>query len=68
MFDIDSIFVDVSFLMIGSELFFAISFHKDVFVTRCDGDIVVEFFDFFVCEFMEEVNDESSRYLVDFNP
>lgn len=66
--DVNTIFVDVSFLMVRSELLFAVSFHEDVFIARCDGDIIVEFFDFFVRELMEEVNDESSWDLIDFDP
>lgn len=66
--DVNTIFVDVSLLMVRSELLFAISFHEDVFIARCDGDIIVELFDFFVRELMEEVNDKSSWDFVDFDP
>ena len=68
MFVVDSVFINVSFLMVESQLFLVITFHKDVFVFWGESDIVVEFLEILIVEFMEEMDDESLRNLVDFDP
>ena len=65
--DIDTIFVNVSLLMVRSQLSVSI-LDKDVVIVRSNRNIVVEFFDVFVVELVEEVNDKPSGDFVDFNP
>ena len=66
--DVNAIFIDVSLLMVRSQLSVLISLDEDIIIVGSNRDVVVEFFDVFVVEFVEEVNDESSRDFIDFNP
>ena len=66
--DVDTIFVDVSFLMVGSELAVSVSFQEDIFVAGSDCDVVVEFLDLFIAELVVEVDDQSSGNFVYFDP
>lgn len=66
--DVDSVFVDVSFLMVGPELFFVVADEEDGFIAGEYSDVACEFFDVFVGEFVEEMDDESAGDFVDLNP
>ena len=68
MFSIGSIFIDVSFLMVGPELFFVVADEEDGLIAGEYSDVACEFFDVFVGEFIEEVDDESAGDFVDLNP
>ena len=68
MLDVDVVLVDVSLLMVGPQLSVLVSFHKDVVISGCDSDVVVEFFDVFIREIVEEVDDESAGDFIDFDP
>jgi hypothetical protein len=68
VFDVDSIFVDVSLLMVGPKLSVSISFDKNIVVVSSNSDIVVEFLDVFIVELVEEVDDKSSGNFVDLYP
>lgn len=66
--DVDSVFVNVSLLVVGPELPVSVTLDEDVVVVGSDGDVVVEFLDILIIELMEEVDDKSSGDFVDFNP
>ena len=69
VFDIDAVFVDVSLLVVGPELSVLVTaLHEDSFISGVDGDIVVEFLDVFIGEFVEEVDDQSAGDFVDLDP
>ena len=68
MFDINSVFVDVSLLMVGPELPVSISLDEDVVIVGGDGDVVIEFLDILIVELVEEVDDKSPGNFIDFDP
>ena len=43
--DVDSVFVDVSFLMVGPELFFVVADEEDGLIAGEYSDVACEFFD-----------------------
>ena len=66
--DVDSIFVDVSLLVVGSEFPLLVALDEDAVVVGVDGDVVVEFLDVLFVELVEEVDDESAGHFVYFDP
>jgi hypothetical protein len=66
--DVNSIFVDVSLLMVRPQLSVLVTLHEDGVVSRSNGDVVVELLDVFFGEFVEEVDDQPSGNFIDFNP
>lgn len=66
--DVDSIFVDVSLLMVRPQLPVLVTLHEDGVVAGSDGDVVVELLDVFFGEFVEEVDDQPSGNFIDFDP
>lgn len=66
--DVDTIFIDVSLLMVRPQLFLGVTFQENVFIAWRHCDIIVEFFDLFISELFKKVDDESSGNLVYHNP
>lgn len=68
MLNVDTVFVNVSLLVIGAKFSLLVTFDEDTVVVGVDGDIVVEFLDVLLVELMEEVDDKSAGYFVDLDP
>lgn len=68
MLDVRSLSTNVTFLMACSQLLLAVANQENILISRRGFDIVCQFLNIIISKLIEEMNNESARNLINFNP